>query len=359
MATLMQRATLFAWDECTMAHKKSYEALDRTMRDFTGINQLMGRKLLLLTGDFRQTLPVIPRSTPADEINACIKTSYLWKHVKIIKLTTNMRVYLKRDSTAHQFSQQLLQIGDGKYPIDENTKELSFPSNFCQLEESLQNVIQRVFPNITHNFKNYDWLGERAILAPKNDDVNKINHQILLTLPGEMMKYNSIDTVMDENQSVNYPIEFLNSLEPSGMPPHVLQLKIGAPLMVIRNLDPPRMCNGTRVVIKSLSPNLIETTIMNGKHRGENILIPRIPMISTDLSFEFKRLQFPVRLAFAMTINKSQGQTLKVAGLNLTNSCFSHGQLYVACSRVGTPKNLIVYAPNGKTKNIVYPLALR
>lgn len=68
MATLMRQATLFAWDESPMAHKKSYEALDRTMRDFTGINQPMGNKLLLLTGDFRQTLPVIPRSTPADEI---------------------------------------------------------------------------------------------------------------------------------------------------------------------------------------------------------------------------------------------------------------------------------------------------
>ncbi|KAF2888206.1 hypothetical protein ILUMI_17967, partial [Ignelater luminosus] len=68
----------------------------------------------------------------------------------------------------------------------------------------------------------------------------------------------------------------------------------------------------------------------------------------------FKRLEFPIRLAFAMTINKSQGQSLKVCGLNLENPCFSHGELYVACSRVGRPSALFVLAPDNKTKNVVY-----
>lgn len=104
--------------------------------------------------------------------------------------------------------------------------------------------------------------------------------------------------------------------------------------------------------------NLIEATIINEKQKGEKVLIPRIPMINNDMTFEFKRLQFPVRLAFAMTINKAQGQTLKVAGLDLEKPCFSHGQLYVACSRVGSPKNLYIYTPEDTTKNIVYPLAL-
>lgn len=214
-------------------------------------------------------------------------------------------------------------------------------------------LCRKFFPILQNNFKNHDWLCERAILAPKNDDVNKINHQIQLKLPGEVVKYKSIDTVIDEEQAVNYPIEFLNSLEPSGMPPHILTLKVGSPLMLIRNLDPPKLCNGTRLAVKKLSPNLIEATIISGKCKGEDVLIPRIPMISTDLPFDFKRLQFPVRLAFAITINKAQGQSLSVAGLNLENSCFSHGQLYVACSRVGTPKNLYVYTPTEKTQNIV------
>jgi ATP-dependent DNA helicase PIF1 len=117
------------------------------------------------------------------------------------------------------------------------------------------------------------------------------------------------------------------------MPPHNLQLKVGSPVILLRNLNPPRLCNGTRLVIKKLMKNVIEAIILHGKFQGENILLPRIPIIPTDVPVQFKRLQFPIRLAFAMTINKSQGQTISVCGLDLNASCFSHGQLYVVCCR--------------------------
>lgn len=359
MATVLKTCKIIIWDECTMAHKKSLEALDRTLRDLRGNNQPFGKVLILLAGDFRQTLPVIQRSTPADEINACLKMSPLWRRVKKITLKTNMRVHLLRDISTQTFAQQLLDMGDGKFPIDPESREISFPPNFCELQSSIQDVEKKVFPNISRNYKNHDWLCERAILAPKNDDVNKINDRIQLRIPGEPTRYKSVDTVIDENEAVNYPIEFLNSLEPPGMPPHILSLKVGSPIMLLRNLDPPKLCNGTRLSVKKLMPNVIEATIISGKSKGQDVLIPRIPMIPTDMPFDFKRLQFPVRLAFAITINKAQGQSLTFAGLNLENPCFSHGQLYVACSRVGTPKNLFIFTPNGKTKNIVYPRALQ
>ena len=113
------------------------------------------------------------------------------------------------------------------------------------------------------------------------------------------------------------------------------------------------------VSIKKLLNNVIEATILKGKYKGDDVLIPHFPMIPTDLPFEFKRLQFPVRLSFAMTINKFQGQSLSVCGINLENPCFSHGQLYVACSRVGKPSDLFIYAPGNQTKNIVYHKALQ
>jgi hypothetical protein len=69
--------------------------------------------------------------------------------------------------------------------------------------------------------------------------------------------------------------------------------------------------------------NVIEAIILNSKLFGENILLPRIPFIPTDVSIQFKRLQFPIRLVFAMTINKSQGQTMSACGLHLSTSYFT------------------------------------
>ena len=78
----------------------------------------------------------------------------------------------------------------------------------------------------------------------------------------------------------------------------------------------------------------------------------------TDLPFTFRRLQFPVRPCFAMSINKSQGQTFKAIGIDLTNPCFSHGMFYVAVSRTGTSNNINILASRRKTRNVVYPEVL-
>jgi len=358
-AKVLQECELIVWDECTMAHRKALEALDRTLQDLRDNGRLMGGVVLLLAGDFRQTLPVVPKGTMADELKACLKSSYLWRHVHTLGLKTNMRVHLQGDVDAGQFAGQLLSLGDGKIVADPTSGLINIPNNFCNVVDSMEALKNNVFPDIQRCYKDHKWLCERAILAPKNDSVNVINIQIQQQLPGEDISYKSIDTVVDIDQAVQYPTEFLNSLEPPGMPPHRLVLKIGSSIMLLRNLDAPRLCNGTRLCVKSLMPHVIEATVLTGCAKGEDVFIPRIPMVPNNMPFEFKRLQFPVRLAFAMSINKAQGQSLKVAGINLGNPCFSHGQLYVACSRVGTGKNLYVFAPESKTRNIVYQKALK
>ncbi|XP_049823424.1 uncharacterized protein LOC126265582 isoform X2 [Aethina tumida] len=276
-----------------------------------------------------------------------------------VHLSKNMRVELQNDQSGNIFSKQLIDIGNGNFPIDMLTGCINFPQSFCHLTQSKEELIQKVFPDVAQNYRNHDWLSERAILAAKNIDVNELNFKIQEQITGESRIYKSVDSATNQDVVVNYPPEFLNSLDLPGLPPRNLQLKVGSVIIMLRNINQPRLCNGTRLAIKKLLNNVIEATTLKGKYKGEDVLIPRIPMIPTDVPFEFKRLQFPVRLAFAMTINKSQGQSLSVCGINLENPCFSHGQLYVACSRIGKPSDLFVYAPGNQTKNIVYHKALQ
>lgn len=236
-----------------------------------------------------------------------------------------MRVQLQNDQSAAQFSKQLLAVGNGKVPVDATTGLITLTNDFCRFVDSQLALIENVFPNIIENYQNYAWLSQRAILAAKNNDVYALNFTIQSKIDDDLVTYKSVDSITNPDDVVNYPTEFLNSLELPGFPPHNLQLKVGSVIMILRDLNPPRLCNGTRLAVKRLMPNLIEATIINGKYAGENVCIPRIPMIPTDLPFDFKRLQLPVRLAFTRTINKSQGQSLSVCGINLENHCFSHG----------------------------------
>jgi len=160
---------------------------------------------------------------------------------------------------------------------------------------------------------------------------------------------------------VHYHQEFLNSLIPSGLPPHDLILKFGIPIMLFRNLSPTNMCNDTRLLIRELRENIIVATILTGPAVGQLSYIPRIPMIPTDLPIPFKRLQYPVKISFAITIDKSQVQTFSMVGIDLREQCFCHGQFYIGLSRVGTPEKLqYILVPNDNiTSNKVYKEVLK
>jgi hypothetical protein len=113
-------------------------------------------------------------------------------------------------------------------------------------------------------------LSERVILAAENVDVNKINCQIQNKIFSKLMTYKSIDSVTTQDD-VNYPIEFLNSLELPGLAPHNLQLKIRSLIIMLQNMNQPCFCNGTQLVVKKLINNVIEATILKGKYKGEDV----------------------------------------------------------------------------------------
>ena len=223
-----------------MAHKLALEALNRTLQDVRSDSNLMGGVTVLLAGDFRQTHPVIPKGTPADELAASLKSSVLWQHVEVLTLSTNMRVHLHGDEMAGDFSGVLLVIGNGALTVDDHGL-IPVRPDWATSVNNIEELYSKVFPNLSPNYTNFRWLCERAILAPRNDMVEITNNNLLSQLPGREKVYSSIDSVVNPQEAVNYPLEFLNSLQPSGVPPHQLKLKIGCPITLLRNLDVPTL----------------------------------------------------------------------------------------------------------------------
>lgn len=341
-AKVIKQSAIIIWDESTMASSYALEAIDRLLRDLMNNDKPFGGKVVILGGDFRQCLPVVKHGNRVDIVQSCIKCCRLWKHFKKNTLTNNIRCNDK------EFSDWLIKLGNGELNDSEDNVEIS--------NEFLTNsVIEFVF-GTTMDKKSIDSYRNCAILCPKNDATFNINDQIINLFDGESMTYLSIDSIVTENEDdqLSYPIELLNSLTLSWMPPHKLTLKVGCIIMLLRNLNTRAgLCNGTRIVVKELRSNLIVGNILQGSGEGDSVFIPRIELISStdDFPVAMKRRQFPVRIAFAMTINKSQGQTFDKVGLFIDTPVFSHGQLYVAFSRVKSKENVRIQMAKSENKS--------
>ncbi|XP_076889233.1 uncharacterized protein LOC143539929 [Bidens hawaiensis] len=162
--------------------------------------------------------------------------------------------------------------------------------------------------------------------------------------------------------------DILNGIKASGLPNHKLVLKVGVPVMLPRNIDQKSgLCNGTRLKVVSLGKRIIQVEIISSSNIGDRHYIPRITLIPTDIKLHIKlqRRQYPLALCFAMTINKSQGQSLSRVGLYLKKPVFTHGQLYVALSRVTRRDGLKVLIldsdgnTSNETSNVVYKEVFR
>ena len=197
-----------------MTNKKCFEAVDNTLRDIRNCDKPMGGITTVLSGDFRQILPVIPRGTRADDINACLKSSYLWPYIHVLQLTTNMRLTSSADSDLMSFASSILSIGDGTM-VSSSSNVIDIP--FGNHVHIIGELIEHVYTNLTENFNDPSYLYNRTILCPQNECVNDINLQVLDKVEGQHTSYMSVDTICDEDEVTT---EFLNSLTPSGCPTH-------------------------------------------------------------------------------------------------------------------------------------------
>lgn len=215
----------------------------------------------------------------------------------------------------------------------------------------------KIFPTLDRNIQNKNWLEGRAILAPTNREVDKINNHLVDKMTGDLISLHSSDGLDNDRDAYRYNIEYINTLNPAGLPSSRLCLKPGMPVMLMRNLNPTEgLCNGTRLVFKHMLSTRLLVCRTVGQDVDRDVYIPRITLRPKERQypFEWSRRQFPIKAAFNTTINKAQGQTLKTIGVWLPEPVFSHGQLYVAASRVGAPENLKFAVKSKDTQNSTY-----
>jgi len=358
---LIKLTKVIIWDEAPMQHRYAIEALDRTLQDVLGQDRPFGGITVLFGGDFRQVLPVIPRGSWEAIVNASIRKSRIWGQMQVFRLTQNM--HLDQSPESVTFAQWLLEVGDGRGLSPEKT--ISLPVAMVTPHNTLDSLIDLIYPNIAVQPKPDSFFLDRTILTTTNDCVDDINTHLLNRFPGGETTLLGFDTVAEGGDAHNYPIEYLNSMAIPGLPLAHLKLKKGCPLMLLRNMDQINgLCNGTRMVLIDIKSRVLQCRILGGKHAGNVVFIPRITLqpSNEDLPITLTRRQFPVRLAFSMTINKSQGQSLHHVGIDLRKPVFSHGQLYVALSRCTSKNRIKVLLSEGsnttKVTNVVYPEAL-
>ncbi|XP_028114888.1 uncharacterized protein LOC114312792 [Camellia sinensis] len=317
-AELFRETKLIIWDEVPMQHRHCVKAVDRTLRDICDCEK------------------------PFGDLNMRLNHANLGNAIFAKFLTevgTNPQEIIKIPSTIHR----------------------------CQ---DLKELLSAVYPQLdVADTSTPSFLTERTILSARNDDVSAINIAALNIFSGNTYTYLAADKMAEDDEidpsiTNRYPNEFLNSLDLPGLPAFKVELKVGCPIMLLRNIAPKDgLCNGTRLMVSRCDTRIIEARILTGEKFGNLAFIPRISLTpsSAEMPFRMTRRQFPVRLAYALTINKSQGQSVKFVGVDLRTPVFSHGQLYVALSRCTSFDRISILLPNDEpdsTTNIVYPEVL-
>lgn len=258
---------------------------------------------------------MVKGASRAEIVRICLNRSNLWDNFTVRTLTVNMRVRAIGDMELEAFDRWCLSLGNGTAPVVSGEDTVKLPEEICvkigdkttTTSVTMSGFCDLIFPDISSNISNSQWLEGRAILAPTNKMVDKINDLMTTKLPGEATVLLSSDALDNPEDAFRFNIEYLNSLNPVGLPRHKLTLKPGMVLMLMRNLNPRKgLCNGTRLIFhRVLQYRVLECTI-SGDIDRRTVYIPRVSLRPKEgeFAFEWSRRQFPVRAAFSFSINK-------------------------------------------------------
>ena len=329
----LRNVNVIFWDEISMVSFHVVETVDRSFKYLMQNDQPFGGKVVVFCGDFRQLPPVVKKGK--GEYYSIINRDWFLAAPRFF-FTKNFR--LLNDES---YDLMLQRVGDG---LDD---QIEIP-NKC-IVQSLDDAISRVFGvNLTD-----DANADKVMLAYTLHQCSVVNDAVFEKIPGDSSYSYAFDDLSDCSQPDLYPSEYVASLEIHGCPPGMLSMKPKARYMIMRNLYPPAICNGIMAELIRSTRFLCSVKLLNGPGKGSIVCLPRTTFYVTSeesgLPFSFKRRQFPLTPAYCLSVHKSQGQSLKLVGLVGDADAFSHGQVFVALSRVGSWDQFVFFSPRSET----------
>jgi ATP-dependent DNA helicase PIF1 len=290
-------AKILAVDEVSMLDGNLLDKLDKLFKYVRQNNEPFGGIQMIFFGDFLQ-LPPVSKSNP---LFAFEVESWWEANVRVHELMTVMR------QSDREFVEVLMKVREGI--VDKQVKTFLSP---------------RI------GAKDTDPLIEPVILECKNVDVDEINTQRLAKISSKVKTF----TAKDSGNEKYFP-----TLDKNCLAPRVLDLKEGAQVMLLKNLDVGGgLVNGSIGVVKRMADDFVTVQFSND---NVDVELAEWEIRDGDNHILAKRTQIPLRLAYAITIHKSQGCTLSKAKVNLRNA-FAPGQAYVALSRIKSLDGLFI-----------------
>ncbi|XP_004305217.1 PREDICTED: ATP-dependent DNA helicase PIF1-like [Fragaria vesca subsp. vesca] len=191
-AQLVRDSTAVIWDEAPMTNRDVFKLVDRTFQDIMDVELPFGGKIMIFGGDFRQVLPVIPKGTRSQLIEASIMRSSFWPDTRILRLRQNMR-----SINDHRFADFLLRVGDGSEQVIHDDM-IRLPESMVipwQSDQSIFQIIDKVFPNLGDHVGDARYMVDRALITPLNDDADMLNEKTISMFPSEEITFYSFDSV--------------------------------------------------------------------------------------------------------------------------------------------------------------------
>lgn len=311
----LKQCDVILWDQAAACGKQNFEKIDGFLRALTNNKLPFGGKVVVIAGDFNECLPILQGYNQQDTVKETLKWSNLWPLLQKFTLNVSYRSHIN----------WIINVGRGEL------NPVKLPER-CRVQ-SMKKLISGVFG---------DHLNEetpnRMILTLFNAEVEEMNFDCISQLTRDrfepLKSYNYFKKIKEGKKSKWYDIdEFMEEL-PANFPSEVLNLSVKCPIILKRSYE--GYPQGTRLVVRKLNHTTITAEVACGTDEGAEVKIHKVVtrMSLKDGNVEFARVQFPVDLCFAMTINKAQGIQFDKAGLYLPRPVFGHGQLYVALSRV-------------------------